>query len=153
VAQPGVFRWKISASLIRQEGILRDLAESAEPEHRRAALEKMAKLIRVEAARLVPRETGELENELTVIYEGDLPTEVGVPASSPAIAKARATEYGSWNYTVGDPAGPKTEWAARSKPTAAMPWLRTGALVARPRILRWIRRYFLTGKRGRNDEP
>lgn len=147
MAQPGVFRWKMSASLHGQEALLRELLERADPEAQRIAREKMAKLIQAEAKRLVPRETGELESEVGVFYDGQMPSGVGVPASSPAIEKALATEFGTWNYGVGSPGAPKTAWASKSKATAAMPWLRTGVLVARPRILRWLRRFFVTGRR------
>lgn len=152
MAQPGVFRWKMSASLEGQDALLKMLLDRAGPEAKREALEKVAKFLIIEARRLVPRDTGELEAEISVFYDGDMPSSVGISASSPAIHKAIATEYGTWNYSVGTPGAPKTSWRAKSKPSAAMPWLRTSALVARPRILRFLRRYFITGKRGKTDE-
>ncbi|MCA1810483.1 MAG: HK97 gp10 family phage protein [Halobacteriales archaeon] len=143
----GPFRFKVSASLDGQEALLRRLYERANPEAQRDMLEWAADKVASEARRLVPRETGELQREITVFRDGDRPTGVGVPASSPAIHKARATEFGTWNYDVGAPAGPKTEWRAKSKPTAAMPWLRTALLVRRQSILRYMKKVLVSGRR------
>ena len=154
MAQPGPFRWKMSASLQGQEKLLRDILERADDESQRIALEKMSKLIKTEQKRLVPRKTGELESEIQVFHDGNKAIGVGIAPDSPAAAKARATEYGTWNYDVGIPGAPKVQWPSKSKETAAMPWIRTSSIVAKPRILRWLRRYFITGKRRRtNDEP
>jgi hypothetical protein len=153
MAQPGVFRWKMSASLAGQEALLKALLERADDRAQRIMLDKIARLIYIEARRLVPRETGELESEIQIFYVGDRPAGVGVSASSPAIAKAWATEYGTWNWSVGSPTGPKTAWEAKTKPEAAMPWLRTGLIVATPRALRYLRRALITGKRGLSLDP
>jgi hypothetical protein len=151
--QPGVFRWKMSASLEGQEQLLKSLLERADHDAQVECLTKIAKLIMLEVDLLVPRKSGQLETEVVVFYDGDLPTGVGVPATSPSIDAAFATEYGSWNFDVGGPGSPKTDWPTKSKPTAAMPWLRTSALVATPRALRYLRRFFITGKRGMTDDP
>jgi len=149
-----VFKWKISASLEGQERLLKNLLERADAEARATALAKIGNIVRIEQQRLVPRETGELQGEIRVEAQGD-EVRVGIfPDASPEVqARARATNEGSWNYTVGSPDSPKTEWRAKSKPTAAMPWLRTSVLTARPRILRYLRRFFITGRRGRDLEP
>lgn len=149
MARSEVYKWKVSASLDGQDKLLQALLARASHEQRIVAHEAIAKRIRTEARRLVPRKTGELQRAIQVFYEGDLAVGVGVPADSPAIAKAWATEYGSWNYSVGTPETPKTEWKTKSKPEAAMPWLRTAVLVRRMSILRALRRQFLTGKRPR----
>lgn len=138
----------MSASLQGQEALLKDLLDRVNPEQRAEMLDHGTKLIKTEAVRLVPRETGELQGEITILNAGDPDNvKIGVPASSPANAKAWATEHGTWNYSVGSPSSPKTDWPAKSKPTAAMPWLRTAVLVAKPRILRFLRRRMLTGRR------
>lgn len=152
MAQPGVFRWKTSVSLEGQADLLAALLERVDDETKQKALEKMAHLVYLEAYRLAPREEGLLESEIQVFYDGDMPSGVGVPSESPAIERAWATEFGTWNWDVGTPNGPKTGWPAKSKPEAAMPWLRTGLLVARPRVLRMLRRLLLTGKRGVEDD-
>ena len=143
--------FKVSASLEGQERMIRELLDRAGPEAKAEVHEWMAKRILREARILVPRKMGELESEVQIIRDGSLPTRVGVPASSPAIHKAWATEFGTWNYDVGDPQSPKTSWLTKSKPTAAMPWLRTAALAQRIPILRHLRRYFITGKRARGS--
>lgn len=93
-----------------------------------------------EMRRRVPRETGELEGEIVAhplrAPPGQFFVNVGVPESSPAIEKARATEFGTWNYGVGTPQNPKTRWAAKSKPGAVMPWARTSVLARKTDIIR-----------------
>lgn len=147
MSSPDPFRIKVSATMAGQEALLKSLYDRASPEARRDLNEWMARRVLREAKQLVPKETGELESEIEVLYDGDTPVGVGVPASSPAIDKAWATEYGASNYSVGEPGTPKLDWKAKSKPTAAMPWLRTAALVHRFSFLKKIRRYFVTGRR------
>lgn len=144
---PNPFRFKVSATMQGQEKLLKALYDRASPQATRELNEWMARRLLAEAKRLVPRETGELESEIQVFYEGSTPVAVGVSGASPAAEKARATEYGSWNYTAGEPGSPKLDWPVKSKPTAAMPWLRTAALVHRFSFLKKIRRYFVTGRR------
>lgn len=144
---PDPFRFKVSASLVGQEKLLRELLERASPENQRDLLNWYGRRVQREAKNLVPRETGELEEAIDVQFDGDTAVSVGVPASSPAIEKAHATEYGTWNYSVGEPASPKRTWAAKSKMTATMPWLRTAAAVHYIPFLRKIRRFFITGRR------
>jgi hypothetical protein len=91
----------------------------------------------------VPRETGELEDEIVVLdkYQngGVVEKGVGVPDSSPAIHKAWATEFGTWNYGVGTPEVPKLDWPAKSKSTAMMPWLSTAVRQTREEFLDSVR--------------
>lgn len=98
-----------------------------------------------EMRRRVPRETGELEDAIQKVRGKQTRTlvtmGVGVPASHPAIHKAWATEFGTWNYTVGRPEAPKTNWPAKSKAGATMPWARTSVLVLKTSLIRnWRRR-------------
>lgn len=146
-----VFRWKLSARIEGMEPMMREVFPTLPPHKQREMLERAADFVRQDARALVPRETGELEREVQVFDDGGITDSifVGVPETSPAIHKARATEYGTWNYDVGAVAAPKTSWPARSKVSAAMPWLRTGLLRARPRILRMFHREFFSGKRAR----
>jgi hypothetical protein len=146
-ASPNPFRFKVSASLTGQEELLKNLLARASPEAKQALQEWWAKRVLREAKHLVPRDTGQLEQEIAVFYEGDLPVGVGVPSTSQAIHRAWATEYGSWNYNVGSAESPKLDWKTKSKPSASMPWLRVAALVQHMPFLRRVRRYFITGKR------
>lgn len=141
------FSYKVSASLVGQEELLQALLKRSSPEAKQDLHEWYCRRVLRTAKQLAPRETGEMEKAITVFYKGHLPVGVGVPATSPVIDRARATEYGSWNYSVGVPGAPKQDWPAKSKPTAAMPWLRTSALIHHYPFMRRIRRYFLTGKR------
>lgn len=147
----GKARFQIAASVVGQEKLLEELLRRAKPEHRRELLQWYADRVVREARRLVPRDTGELESEVAIHYDGDMPSSIGVLASSPAAEKARATEYGSWNYDVGSPTGPKLDWPAKSKPTAAMPWLRTAAAIHHYPFLRHIRKFFISGRRDKHD--
>lgn len=142
------FRFQVSMSLEGQAELLKRLMERASPEAQKDILEWAAEKVESEARRLVPEETGELREEITT-FRGDngVPEGVGVPASSPAIHKARATEYGSWNYSVGTPGSPKLDWPAKTKGTAAMPWLRLALLVRRTSILRYTKKVLLSGRR------
>ena len=110
----------------------------------REIVERGAEDLAGEMKALVPRETGELESEITAecVESTDQRAvfRVGVRADSPAIDAAWATETGSHNFRVGTPSSPKTSWEAKSKAGATMPWARTALLRHRRRIGRQMQR-------------
>lgn len=104
-------------------------------------LKEAAHVIKDNALEFVPRDTGLLESEIGVWkVRGRRAYMIGVKATSEAYPQAVATEYGTWNYTVGTPKSPKKSWPAKSKANATMPWLRSGFLKARPKIRKILKR-------------
>lgn len=99
--------------------------------------------LKAEMVKRVPRETGELEGEIVVrpmrTGPGVFVAGIGVPADSPAIVKAFATEYPetvpNWTHR-GVPGNPTTNWPAKSKQGATMPWARQSVLVRKNGIMR-----------------
>lgn len=118
--------------------LLAKLRARVAEEHLRPFIEEAARLLEQEAKRLAPRDTGELEAAITIVVVEAGPRGVvlgvGVPEGDPAFERGMATEYGTRAILVGSPAAPNVSWAAKSKGSASMPWLRAAMLNVAPQV-------------------
>ena len=129
-------RWELEggdALMLRLAGLLRpDLIAELNRE--------AAEIFATEARRRAPRDTGLLEDSVEVLDAADGNVNVGVPPGSPALARARATEFGTRHIAVGSSEAPRTSWPSQSKSGATMPWLRAAAIASKARVFDFYKR-------------
>lgn len=141
----------VSFNLFGASSLIEKLQSLVTEDRRSDAAQAGAAEVFHEAYQLAPEKTGEMVDALEIIKLPNGHVGVGIPRSSPAYDAAIATEYGAWNFTVGTPSMPKSEWLTKSKAGASMPWLRVAAVRGRPNAMKAMRAAIFSGNTRRPE--